>query len=95
MMEIIPNTSKVLVKAADPLAKPEIPLYYIHTSFIDKLNRGRQSASPLYYTHSKTYLYNDIFFHFRDTMTPTLGNICLWMAVTSQKIFGATFQYGI
>jgi hypothetical protein len=46
MMEIIPNTSKVLVKAADPLAEPDIPLYY---------------------THSKTYLYNDIFFHFWDT----------------------------
>jgi hypothetical protein len=31
MMEIIPNTGKVLVKVADPLAKPEIRLYYIHS----------------------------------------------------------------
>ncbi len=67
MMEFIPNTSKVLVlvKAADPLAKLEILLYY---------------------THSKTYLYNHIFFHFSDT--PTLGvNICPWMAVTFKKSF--------
>jgi hypothetical protein len=39
----IPNAGKVLVKAADPLAKLEIWLYY---------------------TQSKTHLYNDIFFHF-------------------------------
>jgi hypothetical protein len=39
MMEIIPNAGKELVKAADPLANQEIPLYY---------------------THSKTNLYNNI-----------------------------------
>jgi hypothetical protein len=71
-MEIFPNTSKVLVKAADPLAKREIPLYYIH---------------------SKTYLYNDIFSHFWDAvMTPTLGNICPWMAVTSNKSLDQLFN---
>ena len=72
MMDIIPNTSKVLVKAADPLAKPDIQLYY---------------------THSKTYLYNDLFFHFWDTvMIPTLSNICPWMAVTSKKSLHQQFN---
>ena len=72
MMEINPNAGKVLVKAADPLAKPGIPLYY---------------------THSKTYMYNDIFFHFWDTvMTPTLENICPWMAVTSKKSLEQLFS---
>jgi hypothetical protein len=76
MMKIIPNTSKVLVKAADPLAKPEIPLYD---------------------THSKTYLYNDIFFHFwvrnlgccHDSNT---WQFCLWMAVTSKKSLEQLFK---
>jgi hypothetical protein len=69
MMEIIPNTGKVLVKAADPLAKQGIPLYY---------------------THSKTNLYNDIFFHFWDTvMTPSLCNICpLVETCQSTAVFG-------
>jgi hypothetical protein len=72
MMEI-PSAGKVSVKAADPLAKPEIPLYY---------------------THSKTHLYNDIFFHFWDNvMTPTLGNICPWMAVTSKKSLEQLFDF--
>jgi hypothetical protein len=72
MMEI-PSAGKVSVKAADPLAKPEIPLYY---------------------THSKTHLYNDIFFHFWDNvMTPTLGNICPWMSVTSKKSLEQLFDF--
>jgi hypothetical protein len=74
MMEIIPNTSTVLVKAADPLEKQEIPLYY---------------------THSKTFLYNNVFFQFKfwDTvMAPTLSNICQWMAVTSKKSLEQLFN---
>jgi hypothetical protein len=74
MMEIIPNTSTVLVKAAYPLEKQEIPLYY---------------------THSKTFLYNNYFIHFKfwDTvMTPTLSNICQWMAVTSKKSLEQLFN---
>ncbi len=62
---------KVLVKAADTLAKQEYPLYY---------------------THSKTNLYNDIFFNFWDiVMTSTLCNICPWMAVTFKKSLGKLF----
>ncbi len=48
---------------------------------------------PLYYTHSKTNLYTNIFFHFWDTvMTLSLCNICPWMAVTCQKSLDQLFK---
>jgi hypothetical protein len=48
---------------------------------------------PLCYTHSKANLYNDIFFQFWDTvMTPSLCNICQWMAVTCQESLDQLFK---
>jgi hypothetical protein len=60
------------VKAADPLAKPGIPLYYFH---------------------SKTKLYNDIFFHFWDTvMGPAFSIVCPWFTVKSKKALNNLFD---
>ena len=60
------------VKAADPLAKPGIPLYYFH---------------------SKTKLYNDIFFHFWDyVMAPTFAIVCPWFTVNSQESLDRLFE---
>jgi hypothetical protein len=62
---------KQLVKAADPLAKPGIPLYYFH---------------------SKTKLYNDIFFHFWDcVMAPAFAIVCPWFTVDSQESLDTLF----
>ena len=60
------------VKAADPLAKPGIPLYYFH---------------------SKTKLYNDIFFHFWDyVMAPAFAIVCPWFTVNSQESLDRLFE---
>lgn len=60
------------VKAADPLAKPGIPLYYFH---------------------SKTKLYNDIFFHFWDyVMAPAFAIVCPWFTVDSQESLDRLFE---
>ena len=41
---------------------------------------------PLYYFHSKTKLYNDIFFHFwDDIMAPAFAIVCPWFTVDSQE----------
>ena len=67
---------KELVKAADPLAKPGIPLYYFH---------------------SKTKLYNDIFFHFwpkfwDKVMGPTFRIVSPWFTVNSKKALDYLFD---
>ena len=70
MMEVS-GKGKVLVKAANPLAEPGIPLYYVHR---------------------KTAMYNDIFFHFWDTvMAPAFNYICPWFTVNSQKSLDKLF----
>ncbi len=58
--------------AADPLAKPGIPLYYFH---------------------SKTKLYNDIFFHFCDyVMAPAFAIVCPWFTDDSQESLDRLFE---
>ena len=61
-----------VVMAADPLAKPGIPLYYFH---------------------STTKLYNDIFFHFWDyVMAPAIAIVCPWFTVDSQESLDRLFE---
>ena len=61
----------VSVKAADPLAKPGMPLYYFH---------------------SKTKIYNNIFFHFWDNvMTPAFAIVCPWFTVDTHASLGKLF----
>jgi hypothetical protein len=48
---------------------------------------------PLYYFHSKTKLYNDIFFHFWDyVMGPAFAIVCPWFTVDSQESLDRLFE---
>ena len=61
----VEKKGRVVVKAANPLAAPGVPLYY---------------------THSKTNSYNNMFFMIWDNvMTPTFAKMCPWLRVDSKK----------
>ena len=56
-----------------------------------------QAGMPLYYFHSKTKFYNDIFFHFWDyVMAPAFAVVCPWFTVDSHasldKLFSLEFE---
>ena len=51
-----------------------------------------EKGMPLYYFHSKTKLYNDIFFHFWDcVMAPAFAIVCPWFTVDSQESLDTLF----
>ena len=49
-------------------------------------------GEPLYYTHSKTNMYNDIFFMIWDNVfAPTFGIMCPWFTIGSKKALDKLF----
>ncbi len=51
-----------------------------------------QRGIPLFYFHSKSKLYYDIFFHFWDTvMAPAFSIVCPWLTVNSQESLDELF----
>ncbi len=62
----------MVVKVADPFAKPGMPLCY---------------------SHSKTNLYNDIFFNCWDNFfVPTFDIVCTWFSVDSMESLNRLFD---